>query len=65
MPSLKEMRKEKGYTVEEMADKMGVTSRTYYNYERHPEDLTLTKAVNLCRHLECSLEDIFLPTDVN
>ena len=65
MASLKEMRKEKGYTVEEMADKMGVTSRTYYNYERHPEDLTIAKAVTICTHLECSLEDIFLPERVN
>ena len=65
MASLKEIRKEKGYTVEEMADKMGVTSRTYYNYERHPEDLTILKARNIAEHLGCSLADIFLPADGN
>ena len=65
MASLKEMRKEKGYTVVEMAEKMGVTERTMYNWERHPEDLTLGKALNICTHLGCTLDDIFLPESVN
>lgn len=61
MPSLKEMRKEKGYTVVEMAELLGVTDRTVYNWEKHPEDLTVSKAVDICLKLDCTLNDIFLP----
>lgn len=63
MASLKEKRIEKGITVVEMANLIGVTERTYYNYERHPEDLTISKAVGICDHLDCTLDDIFLPDD--
>ena len=61
MASLKEIRKDKGYTIVEMAEMLGVTDRTVYNWEKHPEDLTVKKAVDICMHLGCTLDDIFLP----
>ena len=64
MASLKEIRKGKGYTVVEMAEHLGVTERTIYNWEKHPEDLTVGKAVDICKKLDCTLDDIFLPEPV-
>ena len=65
MAGLKDMRKERGYTVVELAEKLGVTERTVYNWEKHPEDLTVGKAIDVCTHLDCTLDDIFLPERVS
>lgn len=65
MAGLKDMRKEKGCTVIEMAEALGVTERTVYNWEKHPEDLTVSKAVDICTYLDCTLDDIFLPERVS
>ena len=64
MPSLKEIRKDKGYTAAELAERLSVTERTVYNWEKHPEDLTVSKAVDICMTLGCTLNDIFLPEPV-
>ena len=61
MASLKDKRRERGYTVIEMAEALNVTERTVYNWEKHPEDLTVSKAVDICTYLDCTLDDIFLP----
>ena len=64
MASLKELRKERGYTAKELGELLGVTERTVYNYEKHPEDLTIEKAIDICGHLDCGLDEIFLPLKV-
>ena len=65
MPKLREARKAKGVTAKAVASHIGVTQRTYYNYEQNPTAISIEKALNICDFLGYKLNDIFLPNDDN
>lgn len=58
---LKEQRKKKGITQEELAEKTGISVYTIKKYEQGQRDINICKLENLlklCKVLECSIEDI-------
>lgn len=62
--NLKELRKQKGILQQEMAKKLGYKSLSKYNeIENGHKVLPLKKAVHAAQILECSLDDIFLPSN--
>lgn len=62
MKPLKQIREEKGYSVQDLADKIGVTRQTVYNYEKEGfASATLGNMMKLFEVLEIELKDI----DVN
>lgn len=56
--SLKAARMMRGLTQDEMADKLGVHRNTYINWERHPEDISMKKADEICKILNVSMDRI-------
>ncbi len=65
MKSLREARKAKGVTARAVARHIGVTERTYYNYEEHPEKVSIATAKAICDYLGYTLDEIFLAESVN
>lgn len=68
--SLREVRQARAaqarrYTVREASSYMGVSSPTYHKWEENPGKLTLEQAQRLAEYLDCSADDIFLPTKHN
>lgn len=57
--SLKEAREEAGYTLQEMADKLGVSRPTYTRIEAHPDKATIAQAKRICEILSRNYERIF------
>lgn len=65
MQSLREARKAKGVTARAVARHIGVTERTYYNYEERPERVSIATAKSICDFLGYTLDEIFLNESVN
>ena len=65
MAKLRDARKAKGVTAKAVANHLGVTQRTYYNYEQNQGSISIEKALNICDFLGYSLTDIFLPDNDN
>lgn len=62
--SIKELRRAKEITQEEMASLCGVHLNTYRAWEDNPADIKLSKAVLIAERLGIELKDvIFLPED--
>ena len=51
------VRKEKGYTQAEMAEKLNITQVQYGRYESGKSDLSLTKFIELLRILDINIAD--------
>ena len=57
---LRELRKAKGMTQEELSDKSGVTRTTIWKLETGEEEVSTTKTLlSLAKALECSVGDFF------
>lgn len=56
--TIKEWRRAKEITQEQMADSIGVHVNTYRAWEDNPEDIRIGKAVSIAEKLGISLEDI-------
>ena len=65
MPKLRDARKAKGVTAKAVANHLGVTQRTYYNYEQNQNAISIEKALDICDFLGYTLTDIFLPESDN
>lgn len=63
MSKLKEMRKLKGKSQEQLAVACGVTVRYIAFLESGDRKPSLDLAFSLANELECSIEDIFLPSE--
>lgn len=62
--SIKELRRAKEITQEEMASLCGVHLNTYRAWEDNPAEIKLSKAMIIARRLGIELKDvIFLPED--
>ena len=64
MQSLREARLEKGIKVKDIAEKIGVTERMYYYYEKEPDKMTIGKAKAICEYIGCSIDDVFAGADI-
>ena len=61
---LRELRKSKGMTQEELSDKSGVTRTTIWKLETGEEEVSTTKTLlSLAKALECSVGDFFYDDD--
>ena len=57
---LRELRKAKGMTQEELSDKSGITRTTIWKLETGDEEVSTTKTLlSLAKALECSVGDFF------
>jgi transcriptional regulator with XRE-family HTH domain len=52
------MRKRAGYTQAEVAEKLGVSSARYSQWEREDIDISLKNAVRLSLLFECSVDEL-------
>lgn len=64
MPSLKEYRMSKGVKASAVARHIGVSQRTYYNYEAKQDKISIGKANAICEFLGCSLDDVFTKDEI-
>ena len=55
---LKAIRVERGLTQDEMAEKLGIKSRTYGSWERGEVMLNLEQAYNCACVLKCTIDDL-------
>lgn len=60
---LKELRKNKGITQEELAIKLGVTRQTINAIENEKYNPTLELAINLAKFLKTPVEELFIVTE--
>jgi transcriptional regulator with XRE-family HTH domain len=54
-------RKDNGKTLQELADKSGVTKQTISMVELGEVDISIRKLARICEALHCSLADFFEP----
>ena len=55
---LKELRKSKGLTQDELAAKIGVTKQIVSNWEREITPINLEYAIKVAKTLECTLDEL-------
>lgn len=55
---LQRIRKAKGISQQEMADKVGVKKRTYGSWERGEANMSLAQAYDCAVALDCSIDEI-------
>lgn len=60
-----EVRKKKGYTQEQMAEKLNIARTTYTGYENGNVSPSLKTALNIKKILNYKKDDIFLVSNVN
>ncbi len=58
MTKLAEIRKQKGLTQEELAQKLGVKDITISRYERGERQLTIEKAQAIANALGCTISEL-------
>lgn len=56
--TLKQMRKRRRATMQEVADKLGITRQWYSDLEKSPSKMTLAQAREVCAFLRCDVADI-------
>lgn len=61
---LRAKRVEKGFTQEQLADKLGINLATFSKKENGINDFTLTEIQDLMYFLDCNFEDIFFKKEV-
>ena len=61
--TIRELRRAKEISQEEMAGVCGVHVNTYRAWEDNPSEIKLAKAVVIAKRLGIGLEDIFLPSE--
>ena len=60
---VKELRKEKGYTQEDLAELLGVSRQTVNAIEKQKFDPSLNTAFKMAKLFELPIESIFLSED--
>lgn len=60
-----EVRKKKGYTQEQMAEKLNIARTTYTGYENGNVSPSLETALNIKKILNYKKDDIFLVSNVS
>lgn len=58
LQNLKRLRKEKGVTQEEMANKLGISRVTYYSIESGKQELSIQKIDEIIKILDISIFDL-------
>jgi transcriptional regulator with XRE-family HTH domain len=61
MNTIRELRESRGWTQLELANKLGVTPATVYNWERGRYEPSASKLRQIARLFEVSMDDIALP----
>ncbi|MDY5133424.1 helix-turn-helix transcriptional regulator [Actinotignum urinale] len=61
--NIPELRKQKGWSQERLADLLGVSRQTIISIEKGRFDPSLPLAFKIARIFERTLEDIFTPND--
>lgn len=64
-PKLRGIRNEKGYSMEDVAYKLGITKDCYFRKENGKTDFYLYEVRKLLELFNCKFEDIFFDTVVN
>jgi transcriptional regulator with XRE-family HTH domain len=64
MQSLKEVRTERGLTIEQTIRALGISRPTYMKYESDPRTMPYGRFLALCEYLGVEPGDIFLPSAV-
>lgn len=59
MSRMETLRKDRGYTEEQMALYLGISIDEYHQFEREPDELTVEQAFQICRLLGCGFELLF------
>lgn len=62
---LREVRNEKGYSINQLADKSGVTANNIYKMERDFKNISVKTLLRLCKGLEVKVTDILSEDDSN
>jgi putative transcriptional regulator len=57
--TLPELRRQRGWTQQHLADELGVSRQTIISIERGRFDPSLPLAFRLARLFECAIEDVF------
>lgn len=57
--NIKKYRAEKGYSQQDMANKLNVTRQTYNAYENDPLNLKVSILIEMAVILECHVNDFF------
>lgn len=57
--TVKQARVGKDFTMQEVADKMGIHVQTYAKLEKDPEQFTIRQAEDFCGIVEVPMEKIF------
>ena len=57
--TIAEIRKEAGFTQQEMADKLGISRQTYAKFEADPSTATIAQAKRVCEILGEKYQHIF------
>lgn len=61
MSKLEQLRKEKGIGQSALAEKLGIASSTYCQYEKGARMIPVSTAIEIANLLSVKVEDIFLP----
>jgi putative transcriptional regulator len=61
--TIRELREAKGWSQLELANRLGVTPSTVYNWERGRSEPTASTLRRIARTFEVSMDDIALPGD--
>ena len=62
---LREYRKEKNLTQEELSEKLIVSRSKISSWETARRDICMTDAIKLCVNLDASLDNLFYPNEIN
>ncbi len=63
MLTLRELRKQRGISQEQLAGYLGISRQTYARYERRPDLLGIDQAQTLCNLLGCDFDSL-VPVEV-
>ena len=64
-PKLRGFRYEKGYSMQDMADKLNISKNCYFKKENGYTDFYLDEVKKILEIFECDFNDIFFIRDVN
>lgn len=64
-PKLKGIRYEKGYTMQDMADRLGISKNCYFKKENGFTDFYLDEVKRILEIFNCNFNDIFFESTVN
>ena len=62
---IKEIRRKRKYTCQQMADTLGISRRAYQAYERNESEPTLAGLVALANILNIRVDEMLLPNTIN